>query len=34
MIRTGDKLDTGLFGINQHWGYDYPRNDINPLLSL
>ncbi|MEO1765105.1 MAG: peptidoglycan-binding domain-containing protein [Cyanobacteria bacterium J06629_18] len=27
-IRTGDKLDTGLFGINQHWGYDYPRNDI------
>ncbi|MHC5897361.1 hypothetical protein [Nostoc sp.] len=19
--RTGDKLDTGLFGVNQHWGY-------------
>ena len=28
MIRTGDKLDTGIFGINQHYGYDYPRNDI------
>lgn len=27
-FRTGDKLDTGLFGINQHWGFDYPRNDI------
>ncbi|BAZ53287.1 peptidoglycan binding domain-containing protein [Nostoc sp. NIES-4103] len=26
--RTGDKLDTGLFAINQHWGYDAPRNDI------
>jgi peptidoglycan hydrolase-like protein with peptidoglycan-binding domain len=26
--RTGDKLDTGLFGINQHWGYDYPDNNI------
>lgn len=21
-FRTNDKLDTGLFGINQHWGYD------------
>jgi hypothetical protein len=21
-IRTGDALDEGLFGINQHWGYD------------
>jgi hypothetical protein len=29
-IRTGDNLDTGSdFGINQHWGYDYPENDIS-----
>lgn len=27
-IRTGDFLDTGNFDINQHWGYDYPHNDI------
>ncbi|MDJ0598120.1 MAG: hypothetical protein QNJ37_04685 [Crocosphaera sp.] len=27
-IRTGDKLDTGYFGINQHWGYDNPFNNI------
>lgn len=26
--RTGDAIDTGLFGINQHWGYDYPYEDI------
>ncbi len=26
--RDGDKLDAGLFGINQHWGYDLPENDI------
>lgn len=26
--RTGDKLDTGFFGINQHWGYDAPLEDI------
>ena len=26
--RTGDKLDTGLFAIDQHWGYDAPVNDI------
>ncbi|MFN6568848.1 peptidoglycan-binding protein [Dendronalium sp. ChiSLP03b] len=26
--RTGDKLDTGLFLVNQHWGYDAPSNDI------
>lgn len=26
--RTNDKLDTGLFLINQHWGYDFPVNDI------
>lgn len=28
MTRTGDALDTGLFGINQHGGYDYAPNDI------
>ncbi|MBC6481417.1 MAG: hypothetical protein GDA56_30345 [Hormoscilla sp. GM7CHS1pb] len=28
MIRTNDRLDTGYFGINQHYGYDHPRNDI------
>lgn len=27
-IRTGDKLFTGNFGINQHWGFDFPRNNI------
>jgi hypothetical protein len=26
--RTGDKLDFGLFGINQHWGSDAPENNI------
>lgn len=26
--RSGDCLDTGEFGINQHWGYNYPVNDI------
>jgi hypothetical protein len=26
--RDGDIRDTGLFGINQHWGYDLPRNDL------
>ncbi|MBH8556173.1 peptidoglycan-binding protein [Nostocaceae cyanobacterium CENA357] len=26
--RTGDKTDTGLFYVNQHWGYDAPSNDI------
>ncbi len=27
--RTGDKLDTGdNFYVNQHYGFDYPRNDI------
>ena len=29
MIRTGDKLYTGRFEIDQHWGYDYQRNDIS-----
>jgi hypothetical protein len=28
MIRTGDKLDTGYFGINQHHGYDLPKNGL------
>lgn len=27
-IRTGDKLFTGVFGINQHHGFDLLRNDI------
>jgi hypothetical protein len=27
--RIGDFVDTGNFAINQHWGYDYPRNDVN-----
>lgn len=27
--RTGDRIDTGLFGINQHWGYDLPLNNIS-----
>lgn len=26
--RTGDKLDTGFFGLNQHWGYDAPYTNI------
>jgi peptidoglycan hydrolase-like protein with peptidoglycan-binding domain len=27
--RTGDRLDRGdAFGVNQHWGYDLPLNDI------
>lgn len=26
--RIGDDPDEGLFGINQHWGYDYPIEDI------
>ena len=27
-FRTGDRIDTGLFGINQHWGYDLGVNNI------
>jgi hypothetical protein len=27
--RSGDKLFTGDFGINQHWGFDYNYNDIS-----
>ncbi|MCC6779761.1 MAG: hypothetical protein IT537_24535 [Hyphomicrobiales bacterium] len=26
--REGDARDTGLFGINQHWGYDLPADDL------
>ena len=26
--RTGDRTDKGLFGINQHWGYDSPKDDL------
>jgi hypothetical protein len=26
--RTGDKVFEGLFGINQHWGFDLPKGDI------
>lgn len=26
--RTGDFLDNGLFGINQHWGYDLPVTKV------
>lgn len=26
--RTGDQICSGLFGVNQHWGYDLPVNNI------
>jgi hypothetical protein len=26
--RTGDKTFTGLFGINQHWGFDLPEDNV------
>jgi hypothetical protein len=26
--RDDGKLYTGIFGINQHWGYDYPKDDL------
>jgi hypothetical protein len=26
--RPGDQMDTGMFGVNQHWGYDLPRGDL------
>ncbi|WP_445249159.1 hypothetical protein [Microcoleus sp. OTE_8_concoct_300] len=29
MMRTGDAMDEGYFGINQHWGYNHPKNDIH-----
>jgi hypothetical protein len=28
MQRTGDRTDIGSFGVNQHWGYDLPVNNI------
>lgn len=28
MMRTGDDIEEGYFGINQHWGYDLPRSNI------
>lgn len=27
-LRVGDNIDRGLFGINQHWGYDLPPDNI------
>ena len=29
MVRTGDAIDKGYFGINQHWGHDNPVDDIH-----
>ena len=26
--RTGDQVFQGMFGVNQHWGFDLPRSDI------
>lgn len=26
--RTGDRLFNGIFGINQHWGFDLPKTDV------
>jgi hypothetical protein len=26
--RTGDQTELGLFAINQHWGYDAPKDDL------
>jgi len=26
--REGDRVDTGMFAINQHWGYDSPKGDL------
>jgi hypothetical protein len=26
--RTGDRVFEGLFGVNQHWGFDLPKADI------
>lgn len=26
--RMGDKLFNGIFGINQHWGFDLPKTDV------
>jgi hypothetical protein len=27
-VRTGDKEFEGVFGVNQHWGYDLPKSDV------
>lgn len=27
-LRVGDQTESGLFGINQHWGYDAPHDDL------
>jgi hypothetical protein len=27
-MRTGDRTETGQFGVNQHWGGDSPTDDI------
>jgi predicted chitinase len=27
--RDGDRIQKGIFGINQHWGYDLPKNAIS-----
>jgi hypothetical protein len=27
--RAGDSVYTGVFAINQHWGFDFPKNDVN-----
>ena len=27
-LRTNDETFSGLFGINQHWGYDLPKDDL------
>ena len=29
MMRTGDAIDEGYFGINQHHGFDHPVDDIH-----
>jgi hypothetical protein len=26
--RTGDQVFEGMFGVNQHWGFDLPKSDI------
>jgi len=27
-VRTGDKEDTGMFGVHHHWGYDLSKDDL------